>query len=69
MDKLVFTSPDAITAITKIVEAVSVNDGDTLARLLRDDHRVWTASGSWSPSVHVTLGDMRAIAREVKSHD
>lgn len=51
-----------LKAIENIKRAVDVNDSDTLSRLSGDGQVLWTASGSWSGSENVTLGDLRAIA-------
>lgn len=51
-----------LKAIENIKRAVDVNDGDTLSSLREDGQVLWTASGSWSGSENVTLGDLRAIA-------
>lgn len=51
-----------LKAIENIKCAVDVNDSDTLSMLSGDSQVLWTASGSWTGSRNVTLGDLRAIA-------
>lgn len=51
-----------LKAIENIKRAIDVNDSDTLARLSEDGEILWTASGCWTGSRNVTLGDLRAIA-------
>lgn len=51
-----------LKAIENIKRAVDVNDSDTLSMLSEDGQVLWTASGCWTGSRNVTLGDLRAIA-------
>lgn len=51
-----------LKALKNIAEAVSINDTDTLSRISSDDTVLWTASGSWTGSAGVTLGDLRTLA-------
>lgn len=54
--------PAARDALLKLARAVEINDGDTLSRLSPDSKVIWSASGSWTGCVQITLGDLRAIA-------
>lgn len=51
-------------AVKNIAAAIQINDSDTMGKHRGDDTVIWTASGSWSGSADVTLGDLRAIAAQ-----
>ena len=57
---------ELLKLLNPIVDAVEVNDSDSLSRLSLDSNIIWTATGSWSSPVNVTLGDLRKISDSVK---
>lgn len=56
-----------ITALENITKAVEITDSDTLGMTLPDSYIIWTASGSWTGSSNVTLGDLRTIVEYYKN--
>jgi len=58
-----------IDLIKPILEAVQVNDSDTLSSLSEDTKVLWTACGSWSGPASIILGDLRKIYKEVNPGD
>lgn len=55
-------------ALAPIVRYIEINDSDTMSRITPDRAVVSTASGSWTGSTDITLGDLRklaALAREL----
>jgi hypothetical protein len=59
-------SDELLRALRPIIEAVDINDGDTLSGVRPDSFVVWTASGSWGGSQTITLGDLRSVARAAR---
>jgi hypothetical protein len=58
---------ELFTALEPLIRAVETHDGDTLSSHERDSEVIWVASGSWSPTVSLTLGHLRAIAKAYRS--
>lgn len=54
---------ELLQALKPLVDAIRVNDSDTLARLMSDEKVIWTATGSWSQPVSISLGDLRRISK------
>ena len=48
-------------ALGPFFDALAVNEGDTLSSCLYDKYVLWTATGSWSHPVDITLGDLRRL--------
>lgn len=58
---------DAIVdVLAPILDAVRINDGDTLSCLTPDSHEIWTVTGSWGTSAKITLGDLRRLRAVVE---
>lgn len=49
-------------ALQPIAKFIKINDGDTLARKTPDSAVVVAASGSWTGSTAITMGDLRKLA-------
>lgn len=60
---------ELLKLLKPIINAVDVNDGDTLSSLTPDYAVIWQATGSWSSPVNITLGDLRKISEAAKSLD
>lgn len=57
---------DAKAALQKIAKAVDISDGDSLSSLNPDRMVIWTGSSSWEGAVSITLGDLRALTKQVR---
>lgn len=51
-----------LESLRPILDAVEINDGDTLSSLSQDREVIWTATGCWGGGAQITLGDLRRIA-------
>jgi hypothetical protein len=52
---------ELLILLKPVFDVVSVNDSDSLARCTEDSYVIFHASGSWTPSAKLTLGDLRKI--------